>query len=122
MYADDTTIYFNLENFTQQNLNKEINSEAKIDTLLKVTGLPLNLQKTKLMIFHRKQKHIQNINIVINGMHIERVESFNFLGITLTKTLCWDNHVNLIKIKISNVIGILYRLKSVFPGETLKTL
>ena len=123
MYADDTTIYFNLENFTQQNLNKEINCEIeKINTWLKVNRLSLNLQKTKLMIFHRKQKHIQNINIVINGMHIERVESFNFLGITLTETLCWDNHVNLVKMEISKVIGILYRLKNVFPGETLKTL
>ena len=123
MYADDTTIYFNLKNFTQQNLNKEINCEIeKINTWLKVNRLSLNLQKTKLMIFHRKQKHMQNINIVINGMHIERVESFNFLGITLTETLFWDNHVNLLKIKISKVIGILYRLKNVFLGETLKTL
>ena len=123
MYADDTTIYFNLENFTQQNINKKINNEIeKFNTWLKVNRLSLNLQKTKLMIFHRKQKHIQNINIVINGMHIERVESFNFLGITLTETLCWDNHVNLVKMKISKVIGVLYRLKNVFPGETLKTL
>ena len=53
MYADDATIYFNLENFTQQNLNKKINSE--IDTWLKVNRLSLNLQKTKLKIFHRKQ-------------------------------------------------------------------
>ena len=122
MYADDTTIYFNLENFTQQNLNNEINSEIKkINTWLKVNRLSLNLQ-TKLMIFHRKQKHIQNINIIINGMHIERVESFNFLCITLTETLCWDNHVNFVKMKISKVIGILYRLKNVFSGKTLKTL
>ena len=25
-------------------------------------------------------------------MHIERVESFNFLGITLSETVSWDNH------------------------------
>ena len=100
MYADDTTIYFKLKNFTQQNLNKEINSEIeKNNAWLKVNRLPLNLQKTKLMIFHRKRKHIKNINIVVNGMHIERVESFNFLGITLTETLCWHNHVNLVKWK-----------------------
>ena len=125
MYADDTTIYFNLENFTKLNLNKEINCDVeKINTLLKVNRLSLNLQKTKLMIFQRKQNHIQNINIVINGMHIERVESLSFLGITLTETLCWDNHVNLVKMTISKVIAILhvYRLKNVFPGETLKTL
>ena len=74
------------------------------------------------MIFHRKQKHIQNLNISINGINIERVESFNFLGIILQETLSWDNHVTLVKTKISKVIGILYRLKNIFPKETLKTL
>ena len=44
MYADDTTIYFNFENFTQQNLNKEINCEIeKINTWLKVNRLSLTL-------------------------------------------------------------------------------
>ena len=86
------------------------------------TTLSLNVQKTKLMIFHRKQKHIQNLNISINGINIERVESFNFLGIILQETLSWDSHVTLVKTKISKVIGILYRLKNIFPKDTLKTL
>ena len=79
-------------------------------------------KKTKLMIFYRKQKHIQNLNISINEINIERVESFNFLGIILQETLSWDSHVTLVKTKISKVIGILYRLKNIFPKETLKTL
>ena len=43
--------------------------------------LSLNTQKTKMMVFHRKQKHIKEWNIAINGAKIDRVESFNFLGI-----------------------------------------
>ena len=123
MYADDTTTYFNLEDFTHLNMENEINDEIeKIAIWLKVNELSLNVQKTQLMIFHRKQKHIQNLNISINGINIERVESFNFLGIILQETLSWDSHVTLVKIKISKVIGILYRLKNIFPKETLKTL
>ena len=123
MYADDTTIYFNLENFTHLNMENETNDEIeKIAIWLKVNKLSLNVQKTKLMIFHRKQKHIQNLNISINGIIIERVESFNFLGIILQETLSWDSHVTMVKTKISKVIGILYRLKNIFPKETLKTL
>ena len=119
MYADDTTIYFNLEDFTHLNMENEINDEIeKIAIWLKVNKLSLNVQKTKLMIFHRKQKHIQNLNISINGINIERVESFNFLQ----ETLSWDSHVALVKTKILKVIGILYRLKNIFPQETLKTL
>ena len=46
MYADDTTIYFNLENFPQQNLNEEIKSEIeKGNTLLKVNRLSIKLPK-----------------------------------------------------------------------------
>ena len=40
--------------------------------------LSLNVQKTKLMIFHRKQKLINELDILINGIAIDRVESFNF--------------------------------------------
>ena len=39
--------------------------------------------KTEMMVFHSKQKHIKELNIAINGAKIDRVESFNFLGITI---------------------------------------
>ena len=29
------------------------------------------------MLFHRKQKHLDEINVVINGIDIEHVPSFN---------------------------------------------
>ena len=80
MYADDTTIYFNFEDFTHAHMEMEINNETEnVDIWLKVNISSLNVQKTKLMIFHRKQKHIQNLNISMNGINIERVESFNCL-------------------------------------------
>ena len=57
MYADDTTMYFNLEDFTHLDMENEINDEIeKITIWLKVNKLSLYVQKTKLMIFHRKQK------------------------------------------------------------------
>ena len=82
MYADDTTIYFNLEDFDPDNVSNKINNELeKITKWLQINKLSLNTQKTKLMVFHRKQKHIKELNIVINGAKIDRVESFNFLGL-----------------------------------------
>ena len=60
MYADDTTIYFNLEDFDPDNVSNEINNELeKITKWLQINKLSLNTQKTKLMVFHRKQKHIK---------------------------------------------------------------
>ena len=123
MYADDTTIYFNLEDFDSNNFEFEINAELqKVSMWLKKNKLSLNLDKTKLMIFHRQQKRVKELNITINGTIIERVQSFNFLGITISESMSWANHLLFIKKKISKVIGILYRLKNTFPSEVLKTL
>ena len=55
-YADDTTKYFNLEDFDSHNTEADINAELeKVNTWLKLNKLPLNAQKTKLMLFHRKR-------------------------------------------------------------------
>ena len=68
------------------------------------------------MVFHRKQKHIKELNIVINGTKIDRVESFNFLGLTIDETLSWAQHVDIVKIKVSKVIGIFLSIKKYFSN------
>ena len=114
MYADDTTIYFNLEDFSNIIKETDINNELeKVNTWLKLNKLSLNSQKTKLMLFHRKQKHIDDVSVIINGTKIERVlrvASFNFLGIMLDENLSWKSHIEMVGNKISKVTGILYRL------------
>ena len=72
------------------------------------------------MIFLRQQKKVKELNITINGTNIKRVQSFNFLGITLSESMFWANHLLFTKNKISKVIGILYSLKNTFPLEVLK--
>ena len=67
------------------------------------------------MVFHRKQKKVSEINVAIDNTVIERAQSFNFLGVMLNKALSWKNHIAMVSNKISKVIGILYRLKYVFP-------
>ena len=120
MYADDTTIYFNLEDFDLLTRETDINRELeKVNIWLKLNKLSLNTQKTKLMLFHRKQKHFDKISVVINGIEIEHVPSFNFLGIMLDENLSWKSHIEMVGNKISKVTGILYRLKNVFPENVL---
>ena len=120
MYADDTTtcIYFNLEEFEYLNRDRDINSKLeKVNTGLKLNKLCLIAQKIRLMVFHRKQKHVDEINAQINGTQIERAESFNFLGIMWNKNLTWKSHIEMVGKQISKVTGKLYRLKNIFPRE-----
>ena len=118
MYADDITIYINLEDFDLYNLERDINKELeKITVWLKMNKLSLNVQKPKLMIFYRRQKLINELNISINGTDIERVESFNF-----HESLSLRTHTDIVRNKISKVVGILYRLNNIFPKYILQTL
>ena len=46
MYADDTTVYFNTEDFPKDNLAKHITTELdKVDVWLKHNKLSLNVEK-----------------------------------------------------------------------------
>ena len=121
MYADDTTIYFNLEEFEYLNRERDINNELEKVELNKLSK-SLNAQNTKLMVFHRKQKHVDEINFQINGTQIERVESFNFLGIMMDENLTWKSHIEMVGKNISKLTGILYKLKNIFPENVLFVL
>ena len=50
MYADDTTIYFSLDEFPRENREIAVNSELeKVNTWLKLNKLFINVNKTKCM-------------------------------------------------------------------------
>ena len=56
MYADDTTIYFNLNDFPLINREVEINSELeKMNTWLKLNKFAINVDKSKCMFFHKRR-------------------------------------------------------------------
>ena len=60
MYADYTTIYFDLEDFEKDNMEHQINDELKrVNIWLKLNKLTLNTTKTKSMVFYRKQKQME---------------------------------------------------------------
>ena len=87
MYADDTTLYFNLEDFNSVTMNDDINSCLdKINVWLKLNKLTVNVSKTKFMIFH-KRRDVPDLNLSLNNINIESVSHFTFLGIILDTAL-----------------------------------
>ena len=76
IYADDTTIYYNIN----QTVNViVINAELeKVNKWLCSNKLSFNIKKTKFMFFHHNQKQLQYLNIKINNIEINRVSQFNF--------------------------------------------
>jgi hypothetical protein len=49
-----------------------------------VTGLEVNVDKTKYMVMSRDQNAGRSLNIKTDNSSLERVEQFKYLGTTLT--------------------------------------
>ena len=77
MYADDTTLFCNINNDTNANeINHQLNT---ISEWLLSNKLSLNIKKTKYMVFHTNQRRVLYPKLYLNMMEIERVTQFNFL-------------------------------------------
>ena len=74
------------------------------------------------MTFHTCQKKIELLQLSIDGKPIEHVKYFKFLGILFDENLTWKCHINMVTNKLSKVIGILNRLKHVYPQNALLSI
>ena len=53
---------------------------------------------------------------------MENVKFFKFLGIMFDEHLTWKNHITMITNKLFKVIGILNRLKNIYPQQALLSI
>ena len=107
-YADDTTLTCPLvslsfdQEHTIDSISRGIDNEMKKATdWLAVNKLSLNVSKTKYMLFHFRQRTLRDCDIPkirINEIDIERVDEFDFLGLTINENMTWNSHIR----KISN--------------------
>ena len=72
IYADDTTLYCNIEN--RENCKDTIKKEfSSMHQWLTSNKLSLNMKKTKFMVFHTTKKIIEYPDLNINGIAIEKI-------------------------------------------------
>ena len=129
-YADDTTLSSPMCSFSSgcdgdvERVSILINLELnKIADWLAVNKLSLNVQKTKLMIFHYRQRILTENDIpclMINNAIIERVTEFNFLGLTVKEYMNWNSHTQKNANKISRTLGIINELNGYLPFSAMK--
>ena len=94
----------------------------KISKWLDLNKLCLNITKSKFMLFHMPQKITPQLHLNIKGPPIENVNEFNFLGLTLDCNLNFKPRTNIIAAKISRVLGVLHKLKYIFPAYLLRMI
>ena len=68
------------------------------------------------------QKRVPQLSCNIEGLHIEQVYEFNFLGLIIDANLNWKAHLNAIGTKVSRIIGLLHKLKYVFQKKVFHSI
>ena len=58
----------------------------------------------------------------MNGCELQRVASFNFLGIVIDEHISWNSHIAHLTNKIAKKVGIINNLKRFLPQNVLITL
>ena len=121
MFADDTSISLNASNLID--LESFINIElSNLNHWLIANKLSLNIAKTEFMIIGSRQRLLtqQNseINIVIEGNEIKKVDHAKSLGLTIDDRLSWSKHIDDICKKITSGIGALKRLRPFVSTST----
>ena len=75
MYADDTTLYFNVEKHTQNEFENECKLELnKLKNWVQHNKLSLNKEKTKCLHFHKPQRKLKPLRLNINNTIIVKVK------------------------------------------------
>jgi hypothetical protein len=107
LYADDMLLYRAInspEDFTI--LQEDINT---VNNWVTRNYLKLNVAKCKFMHISRRRQCHPVPNLLLDGVHLERVTSFKYLGILLNEDLKWSSHVESVCNKARKILGLIYR-------------
>ena len=67
---------------------------SKVSQWLAANKLSLNVAKTKFMVFHTHKKTVTYPDLYLNGIKIERVTQFNYVGLILQVNLSWNKYIS----------------------------
>ena len=121
LFADDTNIFITGKN--SKEMCDKINEDLEnIREWLCCNKLSLNILKTHYMVFTPRNKVVNDIDICINDVPIERVYVTKFLGIQIDSQLNWKKHIDYICKKLSKCVGIIAKARKKLYKSSLITL
>ena len=97
---------------------EDLHELSKIDA----NYLHINLKKSKYILFRSNRARVEDIPLYYDNFQLERVTSTKFLGIVISDTLVWDEHIRLITRRLSKISGSLFKLARCLPKEMRRTI
>ena len=122
LFADDTTIYIQGHNINE--ITNILNNELiNISDWLISNRLTLNVSKTCYMVSCTTNNMPEaNVNIKIKENLLNRVNFIKFLGVIIDEKLTWKPHLHYLCNKISQITGVLYKIRDCVTLDCLKLI
>ena len=119
-YADDGVFYVSHQNFDLciGKVNELIN---ELSIWLYNNKLIANLEKTKIMFFSPRKIDVLP-DIQFNGVTLEWVKAFRYLGVIIDDNLSFTLHAQHINMRLSKLRGIFYATRFMIPIFVLKNI
>ena len=106
LYADDTKLYKAITSRQDGDHLQEALSHA--DIWSKQSNIDFNASKCKVLTISRRKSPIET-KYYLGANELLRVDSETDLGITVTRKLSWNQHINQIVSKANKMLGLLRR-------------
>lgn len=122
LFADDTNIFAQSKDPIE--LFRKVNSGLEeLNKWFRCNKLTLNHKKTEYMLFAGpKHQSVSELTLKIGGEQIKRVNGARFLGVWVDHELRWSPHIERVKSKISQLLGVVGRASSTLIGGSLRTV
>ena len=109
VYADDILLYRSIE--TNADYNQMQEDVTSVEQWMTENFLTPNAAKCKqnLMLITRSKTHqCPQLLDYLAGQLLEQVQSYKYLGVTITFSLSWSDHIQSICLKSRRLVGLLY--------------
>ena len=120
LYADDIEAHCSHSDLdvAQLKMNHDL---KRVDQWLAKNRMIPNIKKTKYMVIGSRQamKKANNIGIYLDSETLDKVTTFDYLGVRICNVLSWEHHVNKICQRMYPKFGLLNRISSFLPTAIL---
>ena len=118
LFADDTCLVLS---HSSTHLEKDCNQEMQnLNIWCNANKLQINPQKSSVLTIPFKSNSPSlDLNICYNDCLIACQNSCKYLGVSLDSKLHFQPHINQIEIKVAKAVGILSKLRFLFPKSAL---
>ena len=118
LFADDTNIFIYAP--TSEELYRKANKVLRqLKSYIDANYPHINLRKCKYIHFRSNRQNIRSNTVSYDNFKFEQVQSIKFLGITISETLVWNEHIKSMTRKLSKITGSLYKIRRCIPKAML---